>query len=960
MRVIEKVHKQVVHWGRFVWLAALFSAMLAACTNGGSIGPRPAQDLITVVEAYLQKYQPGPLPRLFQTTYLYDRNGTLIAEYFPEGRRTWAPIARISPHLLHATIAAEDSSFYANPGVDPRRIVAAVVRNIESGEVTSGASTITMQLARNLFLGAEDRYNTSIDRKLLEAGVAQELTDLFSKDEILEMYLNLLNYGSLAYGPEAAAQVYFGKSAADLTLAEASLLAGLPQQPANLNPFVNFDAARARQDVVLQLMVRHGYLSEAEAEAVRGEQETLRAYFAVASVNAGQRAEIRAPHFAQYVIDTLDEQLGAGYTARSGLRIFTTLDLDMQELAQRTVTEKVAELSPRYGFNNSALVAMKPGTAEILAMVGSADFANDQIAGQVNVAVRPRQPGSSIKPIFYAAALDANVISPATVIWDLYARYVIDKRQVYIPRNYDEKYHGPVTVRSALANSYNVPMVKLFYAAGPEQMASRAYAMGIRTFTSDKVWYGLGLSLGAGEVTLLDLTNAYTTLASEGRHNPPRAVLTVLDGRGESIELVHNSDPDPVISPQAAFLVTNILSDNEARAPMFGLNSRLHLSFPAAAKTGTTTGNRDSWTAGYSRYLAAAVWSGNTDGKPTRNSTGIGGAAPIWNAFMEAVAADPAMRNKLDAPADPAAWEFIPPPGIEEVPVTCPEGLVCRPGGEYFSDVWLQKMSEFGPMSDSTATGAITNVFVQWQDGGRQFVGYCVSSELTGQTRTLLKTPIGVGLLPAPVLLDTKPADERTVDEQFMFTEQRKLLEQERDQAIGWGSSRNTPITLGRCEQMDSIARELYGDRVAAVTVDRGSAPIAQAQPTPTAQATPEEDAQPTERAPVLYSIHSSYSDNACAGSYILGRVINGNGGPTPGVRIMAVDQWGNRAEVVSKSSEADLGNFDFPIYSGTPHEIYLNVVDGSGNPISPTVVVRHKLDNESNTCHHVVFQSVG
>ncbi|MCB0093908.1 MAG: transglycosylase domain-containing protein, partial [Caldilineaceae bacterium] len=389
----------------------------------------------------------------------------------------------------------------------------------------------------------------------------------------------------LAYGPEAAAQVYFGKSAADLTLAEASLLAGLPQQPANLNPFVNFDAARARQDVVLQLMVRHGYLSEAEAEAVRGEQETLRAYFAVASVNAGQRAEIRAPHFAQYVIDTLDEQLGAGYTARSGLRIFTTLDLDMQELAQRTVTEKVAELSPRYGFNNSALVAMKPGTAEILAMVGSADFANDQIAGQVNVAVRPRQPGSSIKPIFYAAALDANVISPATVIWDLYARYVIDKRQVYIPRNYDEKYHGPVTVRSALANSYNVPMVKLFYAAGPEQMASRAYAMGIRTFTSDKVWYGLGLSLGAGEVTLLDLTNAYTTLASEGRHNPPRAVLTVLDGRGESIELVHNSDPDPVISPQAAFLVTNILSDNEARAPMFGLNSRLHLSFPAAAKT---------------------------------------------------------------------------------------------------------------------------------------------------------------------------------------------------------------------------------------------------------------------------------------------------------------------------------------------------------------------------------------
>lgn len=957
-------YTNLVRRGRhLLFTAALMSVIVAGCSGTASIGPRPAQDLITVVEAYFQQYQPGPLPRIFQTTYLYDRNGQLIAEFFPEGRRTWAPIERISPHLLHATVAAEDSTFYSNPGVDPRRVVAAVVRNLESGGITSGASTITMQLARNLFLGPEDRYNTSIDRKLLEAGVAQELTQLYTKDEILEMYLNLLNYGSLAYGPEAAAQVYFGKSAADLSLAEATMLAGIPQQPANLNPFVNYEGARARQDIVIQLMVRHGYLSEAEAEAVRAEQEEMRAYFAVASITAGQRADTRAPHFAQYVVDTLDQQLGSGYTARSGLRIYSTLDLEMQDLAQRIVTEKVAELSPRYGYNNSALVAMKPGTAEIMAMVGSADFSNDQIAGQVNVAVRPRQPGSSIKPIFYAAALDANVISPATVIWDLHARYVIDKRQVYIPRNYDEKYHGPVTVRTALANSYNVPMVKLFYAAGAETMARRAYEMGIRTFTPDQVWYGLGMSLGAGEVTLLDLTNAYTTLASEGRHNPPQAVLTVLDGSGRPVELVQKRPPDQVISPQAAFLVSSILSDNQARAPMFGTNSRLNLSFPAAAKTGTTTGWRDSWTAGYSRYLVSAVWSGNTDGKPTRSSTGIGGAAPIWNAFMEAVAADPTMRNKLDAPDNPEGWAFVPPPGIEEVPVTCPEGLACRADGEYFTDVWLQKMSEYGPMSDSTATGAITNVYVEWQGGGRQFVGYCISSELSGRTRTLLKVPAGVGLLPAPVLLNNTPADERDADAEFMFTEQRKLLEQERDQAIGWGSARGAAVTLGRCEEMNTIARNLYGERVAAVTVDRSSAPIVQAPPTPEGENSNGEAEQPEAAnapAAVLYASNSSFSDAACSGSYVLGRVLNSSGGPTSGVRVIAVDQWGNRAEAVSKSSEADFGNFDFPIYSGTPHEIYLNVVDGSGNPISPTVVVRHKLGNESNTCHHVVFQSVG
>ncbi|HXF60409.1 MAG TPA: transglycosylase domain-containing protein, partial [Caldilineaceae bacterium] len=513
-----------------LWLVA--GLLLSGCSNllgsrSQMLGNRRVADPMLAAEAYLRQYQPGPLPRVFQTTRLYDRNGVLLAETFGEGRRTWVGLDQISPLLINATIAVEDATFYSNPGVDARRIAGAAIQNLQEGEIVSGASTITMQLARNLFLGDDQRYDQTVDRKVLEAGLAQELTELYSKDEILEMYLNLLNYGQLAYGPEAAAKVYFGKSAADLTLAEATLLAGLPQQPANLNPYENWEAARARQRVVLDLMVRHGYLTETEADAVYAEPIQL-------AGDPGLAPNL-APHFVQYVIEQLNASLGEEYIQRAGFQVITTLDLELQQMAQAVVAAKVAELQPVFDLSNAALVALLPSNAELLVMVGSADFNNEAIAGQVNVAISPRQPGSAIKPILYATALEDNLVSPASVIWDVPVTYTVGlpgnlagaqmvagSEMIYRPRNYDERFHGPVTVRSALANSYNIPTVKLLDALGVPRMLEMARAMGVHSLNQDSSWYGLSLTLGGGEVTLLDLTTAYHTLAAGGVYRPPK------------------------------------------------------------------------------------------------------------------------------------------------------------------------------------------------------------------------------------------------------------------------------------------------------------------------------------------------------------------------------------------------------------------------------------------------------
>jgi penicillin-binding protein 1C len=948
----------------------LWSGLLAACnqaklpTTGDLLGPRAASDPLTAVEGYLQQYQPGPLPRVFQTTRLYDRHHTLLAERFNEGQRTWVALPHISPHLIHATISTEDATFYSNSGVDPISIVKALFRNAQAGQIVSGGSTITMQLARNLFLGPDQRYDQSVDRKLLEAGLAQELTTLYSKDEIMEMYLNLLNYSNLAYGPEAAAQLYFGKPAAELTLAEAAMLAGIPQQPANLNPFTNLEGVRARQRVVLDLIVRHGYLSKAEADWAYQQPLVLKA--------GPDRPPTLAPHFVQYVLEELDQHFGAGFSQRAGFQITTTLDLPMQQLGERLIAEKVDELQAQFGMSNAALVAIKPNSGELLALVGSADFYDPAIAGQVNVAISQRQPGSAIKPILYATALQDNLVSPATVLWDVPVTYSVSAGQIYAPHNYDNRFHGPVTVRSALANSYNVPTVKLLAALGVPRMLAGARSLGVRSLNQPAEWYGLSLTLGGGEVSLLDLTNAYHTLASAGRFFPARAILSISVGHGAPSQWQMESEPSQVISPGVAFLVSDILSDNEARTPMFGADSNLRLSQPAAAKTGTTTDFRDNWSIGYTRYLVAGVWAGNSDGRPMRNTSGLTGAAPIWHDFMQAVLDDPALLATLTAPSDPNAWAFTPPADIEERPV-CPPGLICRKGGEYFTAAWLGLSGEQGPLADSVERTPSAPVYVQQGDGTTQQVGFC---RLDGAAeRNLLKLSAQPGLLPLSSAMASEHSENSAIirddePDASSATGLAVTTDPEQLQVVAWALRHSTPVNLGHCEALKQLAPRALaltpqaGDQALRVLVDLAAASSMEVQPVASGGAVEIAAIGPgLELASVLnsgrYRLATPIMHDAnCPGQYIMGRVVDALGAPLAGITIKLQDQWGNQASTVSKSGTVDFGQFDFPIPSSSPHQLEIWVVDGSGAPASLPITIQHRSgDTADAPCHHVVIQ---
>jgi penicillin-binding protein 1C len=929
----------------WLWTAPLFLALLlllGGCqqSSSQSIGPRPALELAAVVEAYLQQYQPGPMPRLFQTTYLYDRNGELLAEFYGEGRRTWASLERISPHLIDATIATEDATFLTNTGIDPARIAGAALQNMEGGGVVSGASTITMQLARNLFLGYDERYDQNLDRKILEAGLASELTNAYTKAEVLEMYLNLLNYGHLTYGPEAAAQTYFGKSAADLNLAEATLLAGIPQQPANLDLFTNFEAAKERQRIVLSLMVRHGFLSEDEANTVFAESIALNP--------ATESQTVRSPHFVNYVLGELESRLGEEYVRRAGLHIYTSLDLTLQEVAQEIVVSKSAELQGRFDNNNAALVALRPGTNDILAMVGSLDFFDESIDGQVNVATSLRQPGSSIKPILYATAINDNLISPATLIWDTPVTYTVGINESYRPLNYDRKIHGPVTARAALANSYNIPAVKLLDAVGVPRMLESARAMGLRSLSRGPEWYGLSLTLGGGEVTLLDLATAYHTIANDGRYLPPRYILAISDSAGQSLWEEDDLQGVQVISPTAASLMTDILSDNPARTPMFGANSYLVLDRPAAAKTGTTDDNRDAWTVGYTRHLLTGVWVGNTDGRPMNNATGASGAGPIWNAFMSRVLGDPDLLSRLDAPAEMAAWEFPLSQDVEKRD-ECPPGLTCRQGGgDLFSKEWLEAAGEAGSLADSVVRVASAPVYADRGEGGK-LTGYCAYDQ--GATRSLLRLPLGFGLPPKPESSESTQASTLVANPLAGDLSPDRI--REIAGAIEWSLGAGMRVYLGPC---DGLATLTVGESVR-ISIDLAAA--AQDEVGETAGDNVVMVNSPAVTGDYRYILNQPvWHDSNCPGGYVMGQVLNWEGAPVAGVRMELADPWNNRAVAVSKSGATDAGQFDFPLFSGTDQTLYLTVLDENGNPISPAIPVPHNMDPASSfPCHHVIVK---
>ncbi|MDY7080071.1 MAG: PBP1A family penicillin-binding protein, partial [Chloroflexota bacterium] len=604
----------------------------------------------------------------FVSSKIYDREGQLLYEVTdPEGgRRTYVLLGEISQHLINATIATEDRDFWVHPGFDPIAILRAVYYNVSERRIVSGASTITQQLARNILLTPEERVQQTIRRKIKEAVLAAELTRTYSKEEILEIYLNEAYYGNLAYGIQAAAETYFGVDAADLTLAQASFLAGLPQSPATYDPFGGgLDLALSRQEDVLELMVEDEYITNTDAALAAAETSSY-------EFKAPRLDLTTAPHFVVYVRQTVEAMFGPEALYRgTGLRIYTTLDPRLQSLAEGIVRDGVAALADRNG-TNGALVALDPATGHVRAMVGSADFHDEAIDGQVNVALRCRQPGSSIKPFTYVAAFERGW-TLSTLLWDTRTEFPDGANPPYVPVNYDEKYHGSMLLRDALANSYNVPAVEALQFVGVSGLLEISERLGVESLVHPETHcpdypydqpphYGLALTLGGGEAKLLEMTGAFATFANGGARIPPNPILRIEDSRGNV--LVDNSAPigEQVISAQHAYLITSILADTQARCRAFHCPSILELGRPAAAKTGTTNDFRDALTIGYTPDLVTGVWVGNSDNSSMINLPGTAGAGPLWHDFMEAAHADLPVRD------------FVPPPGITEYEICADSG----------------------------------------------------------------------------------------------------------------------------------------------------------------------------------------------------------------------------------------------------------------------------------------------
>jgi membrane peptidoglycan carboxypeptidase len=602
---------------------------------------------------------------LFETSRMVDRNGKLLYEFFNAGKRTSVPIEQISPLLIKATIAIEDQTFYTNQGIDLAGIVRTLLSSLEAGEETGGASTITQQVIKRIVLTEEERApDKRYERKLKEIVLAQELDKILSKDDILSLYLNEIFYGNLAYGIEAASNVYFDRSARDLTLAQAALLAGLPQLPSLYNPINHLERdeqggylpglrlsngwleptyqlpgdlppPKWRQISVLRRMVAEGYVTESQARVAITEDLRF----------APQEVPLNAPHFVFYVRDQLQELYGQDVFNR-GLTITTTIDLELQAMVQQKAAERIAELEAR-NIHNAAVVVMQPNTGQILSMVGSIDYgkvvptktpgqSGNVLDGQVNVTTRERQPGSALKPFTYLAAMEKG-LTPASILWDVPSEFPTGTGDWYAPLNYNGRFNGPVRIRQALANSLNLPAVKALKFAGIDYTLSLLDRVGIKNgLKRGKDFYGLSLTLGGGEVTPLELTTAYNTLASGGKYHAPVAILGISAANGEPLELKQDP-PTQVVDPGLAAIITDMMSDDRARQAVWGLNSPLKLSIPAAVKTGTTNDWRDAWAAGYTSFVTVGVWTGNNNNEETAKVESLSGGGIIWRNVMEEI-----------------------------------------------------------------------------------------------------------------------------------------------------------------------------------------------------------------------------------------------------------------------------------------------------------------------------------
>jgi len=560
---------------------------------------------------------------IVESTKIYDRTGKiLLYELYNEEKRTVISFEEIPRNVKNAAIAIEDSHFYSHPGVSISSIVRAFLTDVIHGQFfIQGGSTITQQLIKNTLLTPEK----TITRKIKEAVLALKIERRYSKDEILDMYLNEIPYGSNAYGIEAAAQTFFGKHTRDLTLAEAAYLGALPKAPSLYSPYGNNkDQLVTRKNIVLKRMEELGFISAEEATMASKED----VMFLSPSTQG-----IHAPHFVMYVVSILSKQFGEDFLRKNGLSVRTTLDVNLQTNAEEVIASHAEKIKKDFNAGNAGLVALDPKTGEILAMVGSKDYFDREEEGNFNVTLAHRQPGSAFKPIVYAAAFEKGY-TPETVVFDVPTEFAVSGAESYQPQNYDNIFRGPITLREALAQSINVPAVKVLYLTGLKEALDMARRVGITTLLGPNQ-YGLTLVLGGGEVQLLELTSAYGVFANDGVRQEHVAIISVEKNNHERV-WEYKPKPTKVLEPLIARTISDILSDNTARAPAFGSASALYFANrPVAAKTGTTNDYRDAWILGYTPNLVAGVWAGNNNNTPMEKRVAGFIVAPIWHDFME-------------------------------------------------------------------------------------------------------------------------------------------------------------------------------------------------------------------------------------------------------------------------------------------------------------------------------------
>ena len=591
----------------------------------------------------LQAAQLNLTPKKISSTRIYDRKGKLLYEIIDPktGNHTEIDLAELPKYVPAAFIAAEDASFYTNPGFDTKGIMRAILYDIRSGKITAGGSSITQQVIKNCYLSESDLKGNPFIRKFKEILLSIWLTSTKSKKEILSLYLNNIFFGNNAYGIEAAAKIYFGKSAKQLDLAESAVLAALPKMPSSYNPLTNAEELLRRQIYVLEQMRKHNLASSNEITAALNEELKfdIKPYV------------INAPHFVMSVITELEDIFNTDRVYSLNLDVYTTIDLELQNKAE-DICIKQLQQNRSLEAQNLALVIIDVKTRELLAYIGNPDFFDENNNGSIDMAIIPRQPGSAIKPITYASAFEKGW-TPATFILDEESTFITRDDKKYVPVNFDGEYHGRVTIRSALANSYNIPAVKTLDFVGINNFINTSMKFGISEFSERQGEVGLSLTLGGCEVSLLNLTNAYATIAAGGNWQNCTKILKITDFEGNEIykpetqsHKVFEKDGEGI-----CFLISNILADCEARSQQFGYYSVLNVGFPAAVKTGTTTNFHDNWTIGYTPYTAVGVWVGNTDNSPMKNATGIKGAAPIWSKVIQ-IASERNAHRDFEIPTD--------------------------------------------------------------------------------------------------------------------------------------------------------------------------------------------------------------------------------------------------------------------------------------------------------------------